>query len=69
MLAARVGGWLDGLAPGRRLVVVTHGPVVRVLRGRYAGLSEAEMLALDEPQDAFFRLSSGAIERFEVAGL
>ncbi len=69
VLAARVGGWLDGLAPGRRLVVVTHGPVVRVLRGRYAGLSEAEMLALDEPQDAFFRLSSGAIERFEVAGL
>ena len=67
-LAARVGGWLDDLAPGRRIVAITHGPVGRVLRGRYAGLSEAETLTVDEPQDAFFRLHRGAIERIDAAG-
>ena len=67
MLADRVGAWLDRVAPGRRLVIVAHGAVGRVLRGRYAGLSEAETLALDEPQDAFFRLNGGAIERIDAA--
>ena len=67
-MAARVGGWLDDLAPGRRIVAITHGPVGRVLRGRYAGLSEAETLTVDEPQDAFFRLHGGAIERIDAAG-
>ena len=67
MLAARVGAWLDDVARGRRLVVVAHGAVGRVLRGLYAGLGQAETLALDETQNAFFRLHRGAIERIDAA--
>ncbi len=54
------------LAQGRRLVAVAHGATRRVLRGLYAGLGEAETLALAEPQDAFFRLHGGAIERIDA---
>ncbi len=66
MVADRVRGWLDGVAQGQRLVVVAHGTTGRVLRGLYAGLSEAETLDLAEPQDAFFRLHGGAIERIDA---
>ncbi len=66
MVADRIGGWLDGIAQGQRLVVVAHGTTGRVLRGLYAGLGEAETLALAEPQDAFFRLHGGAIERIDA---
>ncbi len=67
MVAERVRAWLDGVAQGQRLVVVAHGTVGRVLRGLYAGLSEAETLDLAEPQDAFFRLHGGAIERIDAS--
>jgi len=66
MVATRVRDWLDGVASGARLVVFAHGTAGRVLRGLYAGLGEAETLALDEPQDAFFRLHGGAIERIDA---
>ena len=66
MLTDRVGGWLDSVAQGQRLVVVAHGATGLALRGRYAGLGEAETLALDQPQDAFFRLHGGAIERIDA---
>lgn len=67
MLAARVALWLDEVPAVARLVVVAHGAMGRVLRGLYAGLSQADTLALDEPQDAFFRLSDGGIERIAAA--
>ena len=67
MVAARAKDWLDGIAPDRRLVAVAHGAVGRVLRGLYAGLSQSETLAQDEPQDAIFGLHGGEIDRI-VAG-
>ncbi len=67
MVAARAKDWLDGIAPDRRLVVVAHGAVGRVLRGLYTGLSQSETLAQDEPQDAIFALHGGEIDRI-VAG-
>ncbi len=66
MVAERVRDWLDGVAQGQRLVVVAHGTAGRVVRGLYAGLGEAETLDLAEPQDAFFRLHGGAIERIDA---
>lgn len=67
MLAGRIRGWLDDLPADCRLVVVAHGAVGRVLRGLYAGLPRQEMLALDEPQDAFFRLRGGGFDRISAA--
>ncbi len=66
MFADRVRALIDDVARGQRLVVVAHGTTGRVLRGLYAGLGEAETLALAEPQDAFFRLHGGAIERIDA---
>ncbi len=64
---ARVSGWLAEQAaePERRLIVVSHGIAGRLLRGAYAGLSRAQVLALDVPQDALYRLDAGQIDRFD----
>jgi probable phosphoglycerate mutase len=64
---ARVGGWLSEQAaePERRLIVVSHGIAGRLLRGAYAGLSPAETLEQDVPQDAIYRLSGGQIDRLD----
>lgn len=67
IVAARVALWLDEVAADSRLVVVAHGTMGRVLRGLYAGLSQADTLSLEEPQDAFFRLNGGGIERIAAA--
>lgn len=67
MLAARLQEWLDGVPAEARLVVVAHGAVGQVLRGLYAGLSRDETMSLDEPQDTFFRLNGGGIERIATA--
>lgn len=63
----RVSSWLADQAPEaeRRLIVVSHGVAGRLLRGAYAGLSRAEVLAQDVPQDAIFRLMGGRVERFD----
>jgi len=50
------------------LIVVSHGAMGRVLRGHYAGLSQDEMLSLNRPQDAIFKLSGGTIEEIPVEG-
>ena len=63
MVAARAKDWLDGIAEDRGVVVVAHGGVGRVIRGLYAGLSHSETLAQDEPQDAFYWLHGGVIDR------
>ena len=63
LLAARVGGFLRD-AQGNA-IVVGHGGAGRVLRGLYGRLSEAEILALDEPQDAIFRLTQGTVARID----
>ncbi len=51
------------LAAGRPVAAFSHGAVGRLLRGTYAGLSPDEIVTLDEPQDAFFRLQAGTITR------
>jgi probable phosphoglycerate mutase len=64
---ARVSEWLSEQAaePERRLIVVSHGIAGRLLRGAYAGLSRADVLELDVPQDALYRLHTGQLDRFE----
>jgi len=65
MVAARLRSWLDEQGDGSELLVVSHGLAGRVLRGLYAGLSEAEIMASHEPQGSVFRLTDGVIQ--EVA--
>lgn len=67
-VCARVQAWLAGLEPepDRRIIAVSHGVSGRILRGVYAGLAREAALDLPVPQDAAFRLSGGAIERFEA---
>ena len=64
---ARVETFLADLPrePERRMVIVSHGASGRVLRGLYAGLPKHEVLTLDVPQDAIFRLVAGNIHRLE----
>jgi broad specificity phosphatase PhoE len=62
MLAARLDAWLAEQDEARRIIVVAHGLVSRVLRGLYTGLPRAEALLLPVPQDRIFRLSGGVIE-------
>jgi len=63
---ARAQSWLNDLPPEpqRRIIVVSHGVTGRMLRGTYSGLTRAAINAQDVPQDALFRLSGGALERF-----
>ncbi len=63
LLAARVGAFLRDVQGDT--IVVGHGGTGRVLRGLYGRLSEAEILALEEPQDAIFRLTQGTIARID----
>jgi probable phosphoglycerate mutase len=48
------------VASGVRTVVVGHGVSGAVLRGLHLGLDARAMFVLEKPQDAFFRLLSGA---------
>ena len=63
----RVSDWLADLPPEpqRKVIVVCHGGSGRVVRGAYLGLPRAETWTQDVPQDAVFRLASGAVERFD----
>ena len=65
-LTDRLGGWLeDARAHGGPIVAVSHGVAGRILRGLFLHLPRDEALMLDIPQDAFFGLSQGRIERIE----
>lgn len=68
-IMGRVSGWLADQSPepGRKLVVVSHGIAGWMLRGAYANLSRAEVIAQDVPQDAIFCLSGGRIDRIACA--
>ena len=48
-------------------VVITHGVVSKIIRGRYLNLSPEEIFNLDRPQDAFYRLRNGKVEKIEVS--
>ena len=68
-VADRMAEWLGTLHADCRIIAISHGISGRVLRGVYAGLSRDVALAQPVPQDAFFRLSAGAIERVDCAPL
>lgn len=68
-LTARIGDFLRDVTPEDRLILVSHGAAGRILRGLYANLPKADMLALDIPQDAVFRLMNGQVDRFDCEPL
>lgn len=59
----RAQGWLLDGAVAERAIVVSHGLLGAMLRGAYADLDHATTWRQELPQDAFFRLSGGRIER------
>lgn len=61
-VAARVQAWRAEVAGERRLIVIAHGTLGRVLRGLHLGLSPSEMLAQEAPQDGLFRLHDDGLE-------
>ncbi|WP_304186965.1 histidine phosphatase family protein [Phenylobacterium aquaticum] len=68
-LAARIDPWFASLPPEaeRRLIVVCHGISGTFVRRAYLGLSDAETLRQDTPQDGVFRLAGGRSERLACA--
>lgn len=65
-LTERLGGWLeDARTHAGPIVAVSHGVAGRILRGLFLQLPRDEALMLDIPQDAFFGLSRGQIERID----
>jgi probable phosphoglycerate mutase len=66
MAAARAQAALDdivALAADKPVAVFAHGAIGRVLRGLFIRAPQADILAMDQPQDAFYRLHRGAAER------
>jgi probable phosphoglycerate mutase len=51
------------LAAARPVAVFAHGGIGRVLRGLFIGAPHADILKMDQPQDAFYRLHHGTAER------
>jgi len=51
------------LAAAKPVAVFAHGGIGRVLRGLFLGAAQADILSMDQPQDAFNRLHAGAAER------
>lgn len=59
MAATRAQAALDdivALAKEQPVAVFAHGAIGRVLRGLFLRVPEAEILDMDQPQDAFYRL-------------
>lgn len=55
-------------AAERPVALFSHGAVGRVLRGLYMALPGEQIVNLDEPQDAFYRLQAGAVALIQAAG-
>jgi probable phosphoglycerate mutase len=51
------------LAAERPVAVFAHGGIGRVLRGLFLRAPDDEILTMDQPQDAFYRLHQGAAAR------
>ena len=47
---------IAALAAERPVAVFAHGGIGRVLRGLFLRVPDAEILDMDQPQDAFYRL-------------
>jgi probable phosphoglycerate mutase len=66
MVTERARAALDdivGLAASHPVAVFAHGGIGRILRGLFIAAPQAEILKMDQPQDAFFRLHQGAAHR------
>jgi broad specificity phosphatase PhoE len=66
MAAERAQAALDdivSLAADKPVAVFAHGAIGRVLRGLFLRVPQADIMAMDQPQDAFYRLHRGAAER------
>jgi broad specificity phosphatase PhoE len=51
------------LANDKPVAVFAHGAIGRVLRGLFLSAPQADIMAMDQPQDAFYRLHGGAAHR------
>lgn len=65
-LTLRVGGWLEQTTEHDKLIVISHGASGRAIRGLYGNIAPEVAVKLEEPQDAFFLLSAGAIQEISV---
>jgi probable phosphoglycerate mutase len=54
------------LAGERPVAVFAHGGIGRVLRGLFLGAPDVEILTMDQPQDAFYRLHCGEAARIHT---
>jgi probable phosphoglycerate mutase len=66
MVAERARPVLDDvatIAAERPVAVFAHGGIGRVLRGLFLRASDSEIVTMDQPQDAFYRLHRGAAAR------
>jgi len=69
MAAERARAALDdivALAEERPVAVFAHGGIGRVLRGLFLAAPNVEILAMDQPQDAFYRLHGGVAARIHA---
>ncbi|WP_047396818.1 histidine phosphatase family protein [Chitinibacter sp. ZOR0017] len=66
---ARIAALLADPALPAQLIIVAHGLLGRFIRGAYAQLPLDEMLQQEMPQDAFYRLQHGQIERIACLDL
>ena len=59
---------IAALAMERPVAVFAHGGIGRVLRGLFLRVPEAEILDMDQPQDAFYRLHRDSAARIVSHG-
>lgn len=64
-MVERLSAWLDSLGADEHILAVSHGIAGKILRGLYAGMDPDAALAQDSPQDAFYLLRDGRVERHE----
>jgi probable phosphoglycerate mutase len=57
---------IAALATERPVAVFAHGAIGRVLRGLFLGAPDVEILTMDQPQDAFYRLHRGVAARIDT---
>jgi len=65
-MVERIDRALARLDPAAESIVFAHGISGKLLRGRALGLDQAAILALDHPQDAFYRIMAGRAERLNA---
>jgi broad specificity phosphatase PhoE len=57
---------IAAIAAERPVAVFAHGGIGRVLRGLFLAAPRSEILAMDQPQDAFYRLHRSTAARIDA---